>query len=416
MARRLHVAYVCADRGVPVGGRKGASAHVLEMSQALARAGAEVQIVAARTDEDLENGGFPVPVVDLGGDRANRQMRQLLFGEARTAARRARASEAHGLLFNSILARELDKLHRRWRIDAVYERYSLWSHAGAAFARGMRLPHLLEVNAPLRQEQARYRALENDRLAADLEGYLFRSADYVLVPSAELRPYVVAHGARPGAARVVANAADPRLFASAPAAPHEGFVIGFLGTLKPWHGLTHLIRAFVRLRRLSPEYRLLIAGDGPERSQLTRLLRRHGLGRAATFTGEVAHAEVPAVLAQMDVAVAPYPPLRGFYFSPLKVFEYMAAGVPVVASDIGQIGATLRHGETALLHRPGAVDEMVAQIERLRRQPLLRTRLQRAARALVRRRFTWERNAEKVLQLIAVARRRRQREGTRGSH
>ncbi len=411
MTQRLHIAYVCADRGVPIGGCKGASAHVAELSHALAQRGAEVRIVAARASDGVEADGFVTPVTDLGADRAARVARQTLFAEARTTWQQAQAAEAHSLLFNQVLAKELERLHRLWRVDAVYERYSLWSYAAANFARGARLPYLLEVNAPLRDEQRRYRNLANAPLAASLESYLFRTADHVIVPSEQLRPYVVLRGARPGGVRVMPNGADPVLFTRtaalrAPRAPGSEFVVGFLGTLKPWHGLADLLRAFRRLHRLSPSYRLLIAGDGPLRAELERALRRHGLRDAATFTGEVAHEQIPEVLAQMDVGVAPYPRLHGFYFSPLKVFEYMAAGVPVVASHIGQLGEILQHRKTALLHEPGAINTMVACIDGVRRRPALAQRLRRDARRLVARRFTWDRNAERVLAMIAGIRRR----------
>src|SRR5262249_13210683 len=153
---------------------------------------------------------------------------------------------------------------------------------------------------------------------------------------------------------------------------------------------------------------LLIAGDGPLRPALERAVRHARLGDAVTFSGEIDHDRVPQLLAQMHVAVAPYPRLPGFYFSPLKLFEYMAAGVPVVASDIGQIGEILVHRRTALLHRPGAISEMVAHIEDLRRHPALAARLAREARRLVRTRFTWRHNADRVLALIAAWRRRPQ--------
>ncbi len=420
MSRGLHIAYVCADRGVPIGGRKGASAHVAELTGALAACGAEVRIVAARVD-DAASTARPVAVIEVK-DRAHRLARQGMFARARTARQQAQAGEAHSLMLNHVLAKKLEQLHARWGIDAIYERYSLWSYAGANFAQAAELPFLLEVNAPLRVEQRRYRSLENPVFAATLESYLLRTADYVVVPSLQLSPYVLSRGARRGAVRVTPNGADPRLFertaALRPADRDPGhFVVGFLGTLKPWHGLTHLVRAFQRLYRRFPGYRLLIAGDGPLRAELEQRLRRAHLLAATTFTGEVAHDRIPAVLARMDVAVAPYPRLSGFYFSPLKVFEYMAAGVPVVASNIGQLSDVLVHRRTALLHAPGAVDEMVTLIDTVRRQPALAERLRRAARRLVARRFTWEHNADRVLAMIASAQRRRAlaRRRTRGS-
>ncbi len=415
MSRTLHIAYVCGDRGAPLGGRKGSSTHIGELARALGAAGAQVRLIVARTADGVDAEQLPGTTIDLASQRAVRLMRQTLFAPDGGPRHRAQAAELYGLLMNQTLARELEQLHRRWRIDAVYERYSLWSYAAASFTHAARLPYLLEVNAPLRHEQRRYRTLENPAAAATLESYLFRRADRLIVPSAQLRPYVISRGARPSAVCVIPNAADPALFRSRTPglrgpADDAGFVVGVLGTLKPWHGLEDLVRAFRRLRHLSPSYRLLIAGDGPLRAALEKTVRRNGLRNAVTFTGDAAHAHVPTLLAQMHVAVAPYPQLAGFYFSPLKIFEYMAAGVPVVASDIGQISTVLTHRKTALLHRPGAVREMVAHIEHLRRHPALRQRLARAAHRLAITRFTWRRNATRVIAMITSIQRRNRRQ------
>jgi glycosyltransferase involved in cell wall biosynthesis len=401
----MRIAYVCADRGVPIGGTKGASAHVAELVRAIADRGAEVRVLAARCADAAAGEAVGAPVEDLSAERATRQMRQALFAAARGARAQAQAAETFAVLLNQMLARALERLYRHWPFDAVYERYSLWSYAAAGFARAAGVPFLLEVNAPLREEQRTYRALENPALAATLESYLFQAASFVVVPSDELRPYVVGRGAAPGRVRVVPNAADPTRFPLRRAyRTREEFVIGFLGSLKAWHGLDDLVRAFRMLRRRHHGYRLLIAGDGPLRVSLERALRRDGLRRFATFTGAVPHDEVPALLARMDVGVAPYPRLAGFYFSPLKVFEYMAGGVPVVASDIGQLGSLLAHRHTALLHRPGAIREMAAHIDALRRSPARAAALARAGRSLVRRRFTWRHNAARVFAMIEQAR------------
>lgn len=406
--RRLHIAYVCGDRGVPIGGDKGASAHIGEMTRALTDRGAEIRILGARVRRDVEQEELPAPSLDLGSQRASRQARQVLSGAGSSRREQARASEAWGLMLNQTLTRSLERLNKEWPIDAIYERYSLWTYGGAGFARSMRIPHLLEVNAPLRQEQKRYRSLENEALAATLESYMFRSVDRVLVPSSQLRPYILGCGARPGAVHVIPNAADPDRFrperrrqrlrdnGDAP------FVIGFLGSLKPWHGIDILARAFRRLRRSSREYRLLIVGDGPMRRELERAFRRDGCADLVTFTGAADYDDVPELVSRMDAGLAPYPRGAGFYFSPIKIFEYMAAGVPIVASDIGQIGELMTHRKTALLHRPGAVTEIAGCIERLATSPTLADSLARNARAMLCRRFTWRRNAERVLAMIAT--------------
>src|SRR2546426_2887001 len=122
---------------------------------------------------------------------------------------------------------------------------------------------------------------------------------------------------------------------------------------------------------------------------------------AACLTGAVAPSDVPGLLTSMDVAVAPYADPRRFYFSPLKVFEYMAAGRAVVASRVGQLETVIQHDVNGLLCAPGDSAALAAALARLQREPELGARLGRAARANVLRGHTWEAVATRVLELAA---------------
>src|SRR5262249_55329491 len=118
---------------------------------------------------------------------------------------------------------------------------------------------------------------------------------------------------------------------------------------------------------------------------------------AAQLTGAVPPSEVPRLLAGMDAAVAPYPKLPRFYFSPLKVYEYMAAGLPVVASRLGQLEELIRHGINGLLCPPGDAAALAAALAGLRADPGLRRRLGETARATVLRQHTWEAAVGRIL-------------------
>ena len=122
--------------------------------------------------------------------------------------------------------------------------------------------------------------------------------------------------------------------------------------------------------------------------------------QSVRLTGSVPHEEVAGLIRQFDVALAPYPSLQHpFYFSPLKLFEYMACGVPVVAADVGQIGEVVRDGETGLLYPADDLDALTAACDRLLAAPSLRRRLGEAAAQEIHARYTWDQNAVRVTEL-----------------
>lgn len=380
----MRLAYVSADLGVPVFGRKGCSIHVQEVVRALGAAGAQVELFTMRPEGDPPPGLEAMPVHALPlppkGDRAAREQAALAANDA-----------VRGVL------------ERAGPFDLVYERYSLWGYAGMEYARASGIPGLLEVNAPLIDEAAEHRGLVDRAGAERVAERAFGAAAALLAVSDEVAAYLRRYPNTGGRVHVVPNGVNPERFPAglAPARPKEPgtFTVGFLGTLKAWHGLSVLAEALELLRRRVPEARLLIVGDGPERERLEADLAGRGLLGVTRFTGSIAPADVPGLLACMDAAVAPYPRLANFYFSPLKVYEYMAAGLAVVVSDIGQAAAVVRHEEDGLRCPPGDARALAAALERLAREPALRARLGRAARAKVHRAHTWRAVARRILEL-----------------
>ncbi|PSN13315.1 glycosyltransferase family 1 protein [filamentous cyanobacterium CCT1] len=379
----MRIAYVCADPGIPVFGQKGCSIHVQEVIRALRHQGATVELFAVRWGGDPPADLADIPLHALPpvpkGDLALRE----------TAA-----------LGNNYPLRAA--LEQADPFDAIYERYSLWSHSAMDFAQAQGIAALLEVNAPLIEEQAQHRGLIQHRAARRVAERVFQSATAIIAVSEEVKQYLSGwvSGDR---VRVIPNGVNHHRFAGVPfsRSPSSTFTVGFVGSLKPWHGLTHLVNAFEQLYLRVPQARLLIVGDGPERDRLEVQLVERRLQAVARCTGAVPPDRIPALLAQMDVAVAPYPASPDFYFSPLKVVEYMAAGLPVVVSDIGQLRDLVVDGVTGWLCPPGDEKALAIALERLWRSPDLRCSLGRAARQQVLVHHTWDGVAE---QILAIAR------------
>src|SRR5439155_81035 len=334
----MRIAYVCADRGVPVFGHKGCSIHLREVVRTLAVTGARVELFATRFD-----GAVPHDWPDV-------RIRRLPFIFEQDPATR----ERYALEANAALAAVL---RESGSFDLIYERYSLWSFAAMEHAIAASVPGILEVNAPLIEEQAQHRALVDRAAAEEVARRVFSAATALLAVSPGVASYLSTFPGARDRIHVVPNGVNPDRFASvALAAPEQDgrFTVGFVGSMKPWHGLPSLVEAFHRLRRSRPHAHLLIVGEGKERERTQQGLSSQGHGDdAVTFTGAVDFDRIPALLAEMDVAVAPYPDLPDFYFSPLKVYEYMAAGRAVVASDIGMLPQLIEDGVSGLLYPPG---------------------------------------------------------------
>jgi glycosyltransferase involved in cell wall biosynthesis len=378
------VAYISADLGVPVFGRKGCSIHVQEVIRAFRSMGMEIDLFAARPEGTPPSGLKSVVLHELpaaaGSDRA--------------------AREQAALVANDVLQAVLE---REGPFDMVYERYSLWSFAGMEYARAAQVPGLLEVNAPLIEEQAQHRGLVDRASALQVAKRVFASADVLIAVSDAVKSYLEQYPAAAGRVHVIANGVNPNRFPLdlPPSWPRLAgtFTVGFIGTLKPWHGLATLAEAFALFHRANPKSCLLIVGDGPERERFQEDLAARGVREAAYFTGSVAPEEVPGLLASMDVGVAPYPSSQGFYFSPLKVYEYLAAGLPVVASSIGQLADLIEDGVNGLLCPPGDAVALSGALARLSCDLAWRQRLGQAARAIVLRRHTWDRVVQRIVGL-----------------
>jgi glycosyltransferase involved in cell wall biosynthesis len=324
------------------------------------------------------------------------------------AAENSFPGELRRILYNQDLVEDLRRRFENSLPDCIYERASLYATAGVSLARLFDVPLIVELNAPLAVEQTAYRATGFGQLAAHAERWTLTQADAVLVVSSELKKHVLQLGVKPDRIHIVPNGVNPKLFRPAKADPilrkrlqlNGSPVLGFVGGLRPWHGVEILPKLLERLCQRHALLRMIVVGEGQLRSSLTETFESLNLAERVTFTGALAHDEIPGIIRHFDVALAPYPRLdHHFYFSPLKLYEYMACGVPVAAAKVGQIAEVVSHGKTGLLHEPGDLDALARDCEKLLSNRKLRATLGRAAAAKVAREFTWARNAERIGEL-----------------
>lgn len=410
----MRILYVCSDFGVPVYGHKGASIHLRAMARAFADLGHELRILSPAVEREA-NLDFevavetPVSLEPHAPALAELRRGDRWLGRLPTGHDARVSQEVRNLLYNELLARAGESL-RGWAPAFLYERYALFGFGGLELARQLGVPHVLEVNAPLCLEQERVRGLHLADVARSVEGRIWRETDALFPVSAELRAMALELGTAPERAHVLPNGVDAARFVAPPGAGDAvraelglgtGPVVGFVGSLKTWHGTDVLLEAFATLGPRWPGGRLLLVGDGPMAAALRERARALGVEAEVRFTGAVEHSRIPALLAAMDVAVAPYLPSDDFYFSPIKVYEYMAAGRPVVASRLGQIADLVAAGLVRPAE-PGDAASLAASLDEiLEGGPAAASQAARGRDWVLRER-TWAANARRAAE-IAMA-------------
>ncbi|MGB9724483.1 MAG: glycosyltransferase family 4 protein [Chloroflexia bacterium] len=177
-------------------------------------------------------------------------------------------------------------------------------------------------------------------------------------------------------------------------------VILYLGTLSlTSHPLDLLLEAFALVRRKMPEAYLVLVGGGEDRPILERQVEERGLREHVLFVGAVPPAQVPDYLALGDLSVDPVrDDAVARARSPLKVFESLACGLPVVTGDVGDRREILGNGEAGLLVAPGDARALAEGIVALLGDPVRRREMAEAAREQAER-YMWDRLVERFLQV-----------------
>ena len=379
----MTVLYVATDQRVP--GRDGGSVHVGSVAAGLAALGHEVHVAASAGDGPFPRDG--VSWIDLPPPLGARRLRWLRGPRVRALAERIEP-------------------------DVIVERYYNFGGEGIYAARSVGALAVLEVNAPVIDHPgSRKRRLDKALLVEPMRrwrDWQCRRADLFVTPQADILPAWVPRE------RIVELewGADTRRFTPEAGGavpferPAEGTCVVFAGAFRAWHGALQLVDAIRRLReRGRDDVSCVLIGSGPELPRVREAARRV---EGVCCIGDVPHDVVPSCLAAADVGAAPFdvaahPPLSlGFYWSPLKVFEYMAAGLPVVAPRIDRLQQLVRDGQEGVLYdarEPGALARAIDTLRDANR----RRRLGAAARRRAVECFGWDVHCERLAAAIRAA-------------
>ncbi len=370
----MRILYVASDQVVP--GRTGGSVHVLEVARGLAQRGHDVHVVVHRVP------GLP------GRERAH----DVTWHRVEwTPPHRLFRFRARGAV--AAIARAVEP-------DAVMERYYNFGGEGIAVAAARGTPSLLEVNSPVVDHPGSLKGLlDGLTLVRPLRRYresLCRKATALVAPLPDIVPAFAREKTETvtWGANVTAFGPERRTPAARAALgiPAGAVVVLFSGSFRPWHGV-HVFEAAARQLAQRKDLFFLLVGGATT-------------GDAGDFNGRylgaTAYERMPEILGAADVGVAPYDTARlrqlelGFYWSPLKIFEYMATGLATVTIPRAPLTEIVRDGQEGLFFAERDAFALAAVLGRLADDAALRARLGASARARVTERYSWARHCEQL--------------------
>lgn len=313
------------------------------------------------------------------------------------------------LAYNVIGYRSLRKEIKAFKPDFIYDRYITFNYSAVAAGRRSGIPVFLEVNAPLAYERDKEpdETLYLKKIAYGIEKKVCCDAAKTIVVSTPLKEYLISLDVPDSQVNVLPNGANREKFFPKEKSNklmqqlglvEEDCIIGFVGILRPWHGIDLLLDAFGILSEEAVNCKLLLVGDGPVQEEIEAKAVSMGLADRVIITGRVDHKHVADYIALFDIAVSPK---ATFYASPMKIIEYMAQQKAVVAPDMANIRDLIEHEEDGLLFKPEEQDALVETLREMVINKGLRAEIGKRALQKVETQLNWINNARFILDMYS---------------
>jgi len=344
-------------------GSHGGATHVLEVAGELSKLGHELHVVCARAKADEPakitlpiEGGLPIQFY------------------------RFRRSDKIALLRYPAIA----KLAQKLKPELIMERYYNFAGAAMLYAHRYKLPSILEVNALMVDPPGSLKHRLDGLLGRPLAWWATRQCQwagrivtplYTTVPPIIPRAKIIELPWGANVDRFDATKISPQELAELRrelGLPVGARVAAFAGSFRHWHGVEKLVEAAFQLVPADPQLYFLLLGGGPELEKLRAQIKERSLQKRILTPGPIEHLKIPLYLALADCGVAPFDtsrhlPLRhaGFFWSPLKIFEYMAMQLPTITINLPPLDQIIRPGQEGLLFREGDANDLALVLKEL---------------------------------------------------
>jgi len=316
------------------------------------------------------------------------------------------------LRHNKEILRKIIEIINEFNPDIIYERAEYLSNAGVKAGKKYNIPVFIESNAILEWEQTILGGFSALNLLGKIrEKNTYKNCNHIFAISEPLKDKIVDnYKIDINKITVIPNGVEPEGFEpsinkkkmkSKLGISQENVVVGYVGSIFPWHGLGNLIDAAKLCLEEDNDLKFLIVGDGEETESLKEKAKRYKINKNVIFTGRVFRGEIPDYLQIMDICV--YPGSKKFperYGSPIKIFEYGVMGKPVILCRSRVTENIFNDLEDGYLIPPGSVVELLEAIIKLAGNPALRNKLGINFQKKVLENYTWDKIGEKILEVI----------------
>ena len=373
-------------------GRDGGTIHRWELTRNLSKLGCEVHVMSYTTNTRLE--GVHIHTLTKKSKVKYKYITQLI------------------------------KLVKWHHFDIIYTRNIMIGIIGLLIKKVWKSKLVLEVNGialderrlienQLPAKRKRLRSIKIEFLGY-LEIFVIRKADAVIAVTQGIKEYLINHGVDKNKVWVIENGANTELFKPIKDSNvlkklkdrlhvnNEENVVLFVGNLAPWQGVEYLLRATPIIIEEIQKTKFLIVGEGIMKEKLKSLSKELNIEHNIIFTGTVLYENVPEYINISDVCVAPFIRTRNesMGLSPLKIYEYLACGKPVVASNIKGVGDLLESSTSGISVPPDDPNELAKAIIKLLKNKQLREQMGDNGRKLVVKSYSWETAAKKTKEVF----------------
>jgi glycosyltransferase involved in cell wall biosynthesis len=408
LAPRLNLAHVYQESGIRFCEPHAAQLHIYHTIRGLQEVGHEVTLLALQGRRVLCTTDLQVFKTDNLLDSHYGQLGlsgTVPFRRFESGVRRLQSELRlpYLALFDSYRMAEASYKNLKG-FDLIHERFNLLALGGVWASRRLGIPYVLEVNADS-LEQRKFKGAPERGLrrlfAVWATRRCFDAAAKIICISTGLKDHLSSKWhIEESRLAVLPCAADVEAFGPNHNSERVRRSLGlttepvviWVGGFYPWHDLDLLLESFSQVLQRHANAKLILVGDGSTRSSVAQKALNNGLGHAVIMTGAIAHARMPEVLSIADVAVvpsAPVPASRGGTGTPLKLFEYMAAGKAIVATAVDQAAEVIQHNHDGMLVGAGDVHAFAEAMSGLLNDPVERGRLGQNARRQAVEQYSW---------------------------